>query len=273
MNDFAAVLSSGAREQLTSLCAELNTKAHAQLIEVTVHSLENVPIEDFASQLFKKWGIGRKGESRGVLILLAVSDHKYRVEVGYGLEAILPDGKVGSFGREAVPLLRQNDYEGALLHIARQMAQVIAADQGITLTTLAPPPPPNPPPPPRPQPDSGNMGLLVVIVFMVVSSLVFAALVTLVTVVTTWRWFFGKPAARRLGWRALWKRTWGSMKVYSGGGTRSWSSGSFGGGGGSGGFGGASSGAAEGIGSLLDVASAALFGGGSSGGGGASGSW
>jgi uncharacterized protein len=49
---------------------------------------------------------GRKGSDRGVLVLLAVDDHKYRIEVGYGLEGILPDGKVGDIGREMVPDLR-----------------------------------------------------------------------------------------------------------------------------------------------------------------------
>jgi len=53
----------------------------------------------FATQ----WGVGPKQQARGVLILLAPNDRKYRVEVGYGLEAILPDGKVGGFGREWSP--------------------------------------------------------------------------------------------------------------------------------------------------------------------------
>ena len=50
-----------------------------------------------------------------MLILFATQDRRYRTEVGYGLEPILPDGKVGGFGREAVPLLKQNDYNGAVL--------------------------------------------------------------------------------------------------------------------------------------------------------------
>ena len=58
--------------------------------------------------------MGRKGSDRGVLVLLAVDDHKYRIEVGYGLEGILPDGKVGDIGREMVPDLRAGDYDGAV---------------------------------------------------------------------------------------------------------------------------------------------------------------
>ena len=48
------------------------------------------------------------------MVLLAVADHKYRIEVGYGLEGILPDGKTGDIGREMVPDLRAGDYDGAV---------------------------------------------------------------------------------------------------------------------------------------------------------------
>ena len=55
-----------------------------------------------------------RATDKGVLVLLAVDDHKYRIEVGYGLEGILPDGKVGDIGREMVPYLRASDYDGAV---------------------------------------------------------------------------------------------------------------------------------------------------------------
>ena len=70
-------------------------------------------------------------------MLLAVDDHKYRIEVGYGLEGILPDGKVGDIGREMVPDLRASDYDGAVTLAVGQVAQVIAADAKVTLTDAA----------------------------------------------------------------------------------------------------------------------------------------
>ncbi|HZP01477.1 MAG TPA: TPM domain-containing protein [Terriglobia bacterium] len=136
VDDFAGVLNPQATAQLTSLCSELDHKAHAQVAVVTIKSLDGLPIEDFANRLYKRWGVGYKGEDRGVLILLAVNDHKYRVEVGYGLEPILPDGKVGGFGRQMIPLLRQGDYDGALVQLTSQIAQVIAQDRGLTLDAL-----------------------------------------------------------------------------------------------------------------------------------------
>ena len=99
-----------------------------------MNSLDGSDIESYAVALYKQWGIGSKATDHGVLILLAVQDRKYRIEVGYGLEPILPDGKVGGFGREAVPLLRQNDYNGAVSLMTSRVADVIAQDAGIELT-------------------------------------------------------------------------------------------------------------------------------------------
>jgi len=134
VNDFANVLSPSAKEQLTALCAEVDEKAHAQIAVVTVKSLDGRPIEDFSIDLATQWGIGPRKSDRGILILLAVDDRQYKFEVGYGLEPILPDGKVGGFGREAVPYLRDRNYDAAVLLMTRRVAEVIAADRGVTLS-------------------------------------------------------------------------------------------------------------------------------------------
>jgi uncharacterized protein len=134
VNDFAHVLDQTTIAQLDNICQQLDQKAHAQIAVVTINSLDASDIESYAVALYKQWGIGSKATDHGVLILLAVQDHKYRIEVGYGLEPILTDGKVGGFGREAVPLLRQNDYNGAVSLMTSRVADVIAQDAGIQLT-------------------------------------------------------------------------------------------------------------------------------------------
>jgi uncharacterized protein len=111
----------------------VDRQAHAQIAVVTVKSLDGEPIENFATALEDKWKVGKKGTDRGLLLILATNDRKYRVEVGYGLEGILPDGRVGDIGRQMVPYLRQNDYDGAVTMAVRQIAGVIAADAGVTL--------------------------------------------------------------------------------------------------------------------------------------------
>jgi uncharacterized protein len=67
------------------------------------------------------------------MVLLAVGDRKYWTEVGYGLEPILPDSKVGGFGRDMLPVLRQGNYNGAVLQMVSQIAEVIAQDSHVTL--------------------------------------------------------------------------------------------------------------------------------------------
>jgi uncharacterized protein len=221
VNDFAGVLNAQAKDKLAALCAEVDQKAKAQISIVTVSSLEGEPIEQFSIDLATAWGIGPKQKDRGVLILVAPNDHKYRIEVGYGLEPILPDGKVGGFGREAVPLLRQNDYSGAVLLLTQRIAQVIAEDQKVTLDTVSGTS--------LPEPESGNsparfgnlFSLLIIAVFLFFPVIGFLL-----------RLFFGFGGSGR-------SRPSGGMWMggpwYGGG---SWGGG--GGGGGFGGFGGGS---------------------------------
>jgi uncharacterized protein len=137
VNDFAGVLNAPTVGKLTQVCTEVDQKAKAQIAVVTIKTLEGDPVEDFANRLFKKWGVGAKGTDRGVMLLLATDDHKYWTEVGYGLEPILPDGKVGGFGRSMVPFLRQGNYNGAATQMVVQIAQVIAQDSHIALDSLA----------------------------------------------------------------------------------------------------------------------------------------
>jgi|SRR5579872_7016478 len=213
VNDFAHVLDQNTVAQLDNVCLQIDQKAHAQIAVVTIQSLDGSDIESYAADLFKKWGIGAKSTDHGVLILVAVRDHRYRTEVGYGLEPILPDGKVGGFGREAVPLLRQGDYNGAVSLMVSRVADVIAQDAGIQLTG----PRPQIPVQRREERGSGIPPVVFIIILLIV--------------------LFTPPLRRLLFW----------MLIFGGGGGRGsggWGGGGFGGGGGGGfgGFGGGSSG-------------------------------
>jgi uncharacterized protein len=137
VNDFAGVLSAATRSQLETLCTAVDKQAHAQIAVVTIKTTGDDTIDDFATRLEDKWKVGRKGTDRGLLLIVATEDHKYRFEVGYGLEGILPDGKVGSIGREMVPYLRQGNYDAAITLGTQQVAQVIAKDAGVTLQAPA----------------------------------------------------------------------------------------------------------------------------------------
>ncbi|HEY1159921.1 MAG TPA: TPM domain-containing protein, partial [Terracidiphilus sp.] len=134
VSDYAHVLSPEAIARLDRICGELDhSQANAQVAVVTVQTLDGEDAADYANELETKWKMGKKGSDRGVLVLLAVGDHKRRIEVGYGLEGILPDGKLGDIGREMVPQLRANDFDGAVTLAVGEVAQVIAADAKVTL--------------------------------------------------------------------------------------------------------------------------------------------
>jgi uncharacterized protein len=134
VSDYAHVLSPEAIARLDSLCEQLDhSQANAQVAIVTVQSLDGDDLEDYSNRLATKWGMGRKGEGRGLLMLFAIQDHLRRIEVSAGLQGILPDGKVGDIGREMVPDLKANDYDGAVILGLGEVAQVIAADAKITL--------------------------------------------------------------------------------------------------------------------------------------------
>ena len=134
VSDFAHVLSPQAIARLDSLCSQLDhSQTNAKVAVVTVRTLDGADPAEYANALEDKWKMGKKGVDRNVLVLLAVDDHQRRIEIGYGLEGILPDGKVGDIGREMVPDLRANDFDGAVILAVDEMAQVIAADAKVTL--------------------------------------------------------------------------------------------------------------------------------------------
>ncbi len=139
VNDFAGVLSPSTKLNLENLCTQVDRQAHAQMAVVTIKTLDNdQPIDEFATALEEKWKVGAKGTDRGVLMLVVMNPRKYRIEVGYGLEGILNDAKVGDIGRMMVPSLSQVDYNTAITLGVQQIARIIAADAGVTLNLNQP---------------------------------------------------------------------------------------------------------------------------------------
>jgi uncharacterized protein len=134
VSDFAGVIDAASRERIEDLAAQVASKAHATIEVVTIHSLDGETIEDFTSALEDKWKVGPKGTDKGVVMVFAIQEHKRRIEVGYGLESILNDAKVGDIGRSMVPQLQAGTYGPAILGGVQQISNVIAADAGVQLT-------------------------------------------------------------------------------------------------------------------------------------------
>lgn len=134
INDFAGVLSPSTKQEMETLCTQVDRQAHAQIAVVTIKTLDDdQTIEEFATELEDKWGVGNK-DDRGVLMVLVMKPRRGRIEVGYGLEGILNDAKVGDIGRSMVPAANQGDYDTAVPLGVRQLAGIIAQDAGVTLT-------------------------------------------------------------------------------------------------------------------------------------------
>ena len=233
VTDLAGVITSDTKARLEALCHEVEEKTGAQIAVVTVHSLDGESVENFAVDLYKQLGVGSKRDNRGVLLLVAPDEHKYRIEVGYGLEPVINDARAGDAGRAMVPLLRERNYSAAIETATWMLAKDIADDRGVTLSSQ---------PPSRPARDeqghSSPIGLwgILFIIWIIFS--------------------IARAGRRAAGGRRGGGGGWWIGPIVGGMGGR-WRGGGFGGssGGfsGGGGFGG--------------------FGGGSSGGGGASGSW
>src|ERR1700730_12433440 len=134
VSDFAGVLSPEVRQRVEDLCTQVDSQAHAQIAVVTIKTLDgDQPIEEFATALEEKWKVGAKGTDRGILMLVVLNPRKDRTGIRYGLEGILNDSKVGDIGRAMVPYLRVGDYNQAIPIGVQRIAQVIAADAGVSI--------------------------------------------------------------------------------------------------------------------------------------------
>jgi uncharacterized protein len=137
VTDEAHILDAATINQIEQLSVELEEKTSAELGVVTISSLEGRDIEGYASDLFQKWGLGKKGKDNGVLLLIAPNDRRGRLEVGYGLEGLIPDGLAGRILDEAViPFFRQGNMAGGVLSGAMQTAQIIAQGHNVQLTRI-----------------------------------------------------------------------------------------------------------------------------------------
>jgi uncharacterized protein len=138
VSDFAGVIDPASKAQLEAYGGVVEQSTGAQMALVTVASLEGEPIEDVANTIFRAWGVGQKGKNEGILLLLSIGDRRTRLEVGYGLEPILPDGLAGSILREMRTALRQGDYGDAMMAAAETMGSAIAKAKNVELAARLP---------------------------------------------------------------------------------------------------------------------------------------
>jgi uncharacterized protein len=242
--DQANVIDDAAEAQLTQKLDDFEMRTGRQFVVATIADLQDYDIADYGYQLGRHWGLGSKKENDGVILIVAPNEHKVRIEVGYGLESILPDGLAYDIiNQDMTPRFKQGDMTGGIvagadrimqqLELPPDQAQKVAAAAGNA----------------RPKGHSVPVGAIIWPLFLI--------------------FFFILPMFRRRRGQRYGGGGWGSgvgnvllwsalnSAMNSGRGSGGWGGGS--GGGGFGGFGGGGGGFSGG--------------GGSFGGGGASGSW
>ena len=128
--DDAHVLSPQVQADLTEKLAALEQATSRQLVVVTLPSLQGYDIADYGYQLLRHWGVGQKGLNNGALFIVVPSEHKVRVEVGYGLEPILTDAMSSVILQKAVlPRFRAGDIQGGVVDGANGLIQQLGLDR------------------------------------------------------------------------------------------------------------------------------------------------
>ena len=138
VNDFAHALDPRSTQALEAYCGNLEQATGVQMAIVTLETLDGDPIEDVTNNLYHQWGVGKKGKDEGLMLLLAIKDHKQRAEIGFGLEPIITDADAGAILRGIRPILRQGNYGGALLAAATQFGAQISREKGVSIGVVPP---------------------------------------------------------------------------------------------------------------------------------------
>ena len=140
VNDFAGVIPSQYVGPMEALAREVLEKTGTAIVIATVETIGDNDPNDYANRLYQAWGIGKKGEDKGVLIFLAVKERRVRIETGYGVEGILPDGLVGEIlDRFALPYFKEGQYGKGMAETMAAVSSVVAKAAGVALTGARPP--------------------------------------------------------------------------------------------------------------------------------------
>ncbi len=196
VSDYAGVLTPQMREKLTTLLQELEQKTTAQIAVLTVKTTQPLDKFQYAEKVFTSWGIGQKGKDNGVLFFIAVEDRQVQILTGYGLEGILPDGKVGAILDEfVIPEFHAGRFDEGIYKGVWAVALVIAQDAGVELTGQAPIDPDR-----LPDDDVSPISLVIalIVIFFLVSLMMRSARRTRgASSIPWWVWMAGMGAGSR----------------------------------------------------------------------------
>jgi uncharacterized protein len=138
VTDLAEVIDPSTEALIDQQLADLERRTSSEVAVATVRSLDGMSIEEYANRLFKEWGIGQAKQDNGVLVLVAPNEREMRIEVGYGLEGVLPDGLAGQIIREQfTPRFRNDDFPGGIRAGVTRVVEIVEKHQVLTPEELA----------------------------------------------------------------------------------------------------------------------------------------
>lgn len=126
VSDYAKVISPSVVSLVEGQLQTIKNKTGIDIAVVTISSLQNETIETYAVKLFEEWGIGTKGKDNGLLVLVAPNDREVKIEVGYGLEGVIPDSVAdGIIRKEMLPQFKLGDYSTGIINSVNAILGVI----------------------------------------------------------------------------------------------------------------------------------------------------
>lgn len=134
VNDYTGILTDSARLRLQNLLEEVEKKTSAEVAVVIIKTTRPFTIEQYAVELFQKWGIGKKERDNGVLLLVAVEDRTVRIETGYGLEGAVTDLESKRIIQNfIVPWFKKGDYETGIFAGTLAIIEIIGKEYSVKL--------------------------------------------------------------------------------------------------------------------------------------------
>lgn len=135
VNDFADVIDDEVEDELQAIGASLYNQTTAQVVVVTVDSLDGYDVSEYALELGREWGVGSEESDNGVILLLSVNDRQVTIQVGYGLEGCLPDGKTGRvLDQYGVPHFTYDDFSTGLADTYKVLVSAVCEEYGVELS-------------------------------------------------------------------------------------------------------------------------------------------
>lgn len=126
VNDFAGVLTQEDINSVNSIAGEIEKNTTVQVAVLTVRTTQPLTIEEYANRVFRENGIGHRDNNNGLLIVAAIDDRRWRIEVGYGLEGTINDAKAGDIGRTYLtPYFQENQYGVGLLSAVSSIGKIV----------------------------------------------------------------------------------------------------------------------------------------------------